>query len=76
MALMVWRFKPRESPESVWQLSPGCLGMVLKASGDFRVYYIKDEGQLCCTEEGGWALVEVRAEVVEVLDQVLGDFDK
>ena len=46
LAVMVkWRINPRDPPESVFPMSPGRLGMVLKkAFGDFRVSYIKDEG--------------------------------
>ena len=46
VAVMVrWRVNPRDSPEAIYPLSPGRLGMVLKkAFGDFRVSYIKDEG--------------------------------
>ena len=57
VAVMVrWRVNPRDSPEAIYPLSPGRLGMVLKkAFGDFRVSYIKDEGQLCHTEDGGSA---------------------
>ena len=70
VAVMVrWRVNPRDSPEAVYPLSPGRLGMVLKkAFGDFRVSYIKDEGRLCHTEDGGWALVGVRPEVASALE--------
>ena len=51
--------------------------MVLKkAFGDFRVSYIKDEGQLCHTEDGGWALVGVRPEAASALEGGGGDADK
>ena len=72
-----WRVNPRDSPEAIYPLSPGRLGMVLKkAFGDFRVSYIKDEGQLCHTEEGGWALVGVRPEAASALEGGGRDADK
>ena len=77
-AVMVrWHVNPRDSPEAIYPLSPGQLGMVLKkAFGDFRVSYIKDEGQLCHTEDGGWALVGVRPEAASALEGGGGDADK
>ena len=62
VAVMVrWPVNPPDSPEAIYPLFPGRLGMVLKkAFRDFRVSYIKDEGQLCRTGDGGWALVGVR----------------
>ena len=51
--------------------------MVLKKCfGDYRVCHIKDEGQRSYTEEGGWALVGVRAEAEDALVQCLGDSDQ
>ena len=51
--------------------------MVLKkAFGEFRVSYMKDEGQLCHTEDGGWALVGVRPEAASALEGGCGDADK
>ena len=78
VAVMVrWRVNPRDTPEAIYPLSPGRLGMVLKkAFGDFRVSYIKDEGQLCHTEDGGWALVGVRPEAASALEGGGGDADK
>ena len=78
VAVMVrWRVNPRDAPEAIYPLSPGRLGMVLKkAVGDFRVSYIKDEGQLCHTEDGGWALVGVRPEAASALEGGGGDGDK
>ena len=78
VAVMVrWRVNPRDSPEAIYPLSPGRLGMVLKkAFGDFRVSYIKDEGLLCHTEDGGWALVGVRPEAASALEGGGGDADK
>ena len=49
---------PRDPLEPSFPMSPGRLGMVLKmAFGDFRVSYIKDDGQICHTEESGFAIV-------------------
>ena len=78
VAVMVrWRVNPRDTPEAIYPLSPGRLGMVLKkAFGDFRVSYIKDEGQLCHTEDGGWALVGLRPEAASALEGGGGDADK
>ena len=78
VAVMVrWRVNLRDTPEAIYPLSPGRLGMVLKkAFGDFRVSYIKDEGQLCHTEDGGWALVGVRPEAASALEGGGGDADK
>ena len=78
VAVMVpWRVNPRDTPEAIYPLSPGWLGMVLKkAFGDFRVSYIKDKGQLCHTEDGGWALVSVRPEAASALEGGGGDADK
>ena len=54
-------------PEPIWPLFPGGLGMVLKKSfGDCRFSYVKDKGQLCCTKEGGWALVGLLPEAADV----------
>ena len=72
--MVKWRLKPRDPPESMWPLSPGRLGMVVKKSfGDFRVSDITDEGQLCYTEEGGWAMVWVHAEAARVLNRIQSD---
>ena len=78
VAIMVrWRVNPRDSPEAIYPLSPGRPGMVLKkAFGDFRVSYIKDEGQLCHTEDGVRALVGVRPEAASALEGGGGDADK
>ena len=58
-------------------MSRGRLSMVLnKAFGDFCVSYIKDEGQLCHTEEGGWAIVGMRPEAAPVLERHRGDSGK
>ena len=78
VAVMVrWRVNLRDCPEAIYPLSPGRLGMVLKkAFGDFRVSYIKDEGQLCHTEDGGWALVGVRPEAASTLEGGGGNADK
>ena len=78
VAVMVrWRVNPRDSPETIYPLSPGRLAMVLKkAFRDFRVSYIKDEGQLCHTEDGGWAHVGVRPEAASALERGGGDADK
>ena len=77
MAVMVWWcITPRNSPETIYPMTPGRLGMVLKkAFGDFRVSYIKDEGQLCQTEDGGWALVRMRPETAPVFERNGGDTD-
>ena len=51
--------------------------MVLRnALGDFCVCYIKDEGQLCLTEDGGVALVGVRPEATSALGRGGGDAEK
>ena len=78
VALMVrWCVNPRYSPEIIYPLSPGQLGMVSKkACGDFRVSYIKDEGQLCHMEDGGWALVGVQPEEASALEGGGGQADK
>ena len=78
VAVMVpWCVNPRDSPEAIYPLSPGRLGMVLKkAFGDFRVSYIKDEGQLCHTEDGGWAPVGARPEPASALEGGGSDADK
>ena len=78
MAIMVQRqINPRDPREPIFPMFPGHLGMVLKkAFGDFRVSYIKDEGQLCHTEEGVWAIVGMRPESANVLERNRRDFDK
>ena len=78
VAVMVpWRVNPRDSPEAIYPLSSGGLGMVLKkAFGDLRVSYIKDEGQLCHTEDGDWALVGVRPEAASALEQFTYEWAK
>ena len=78
VAVMVkWRVNLRYPPEAIYPMSPGRLGMVLKkAFGDFRVSYIKDEGQLCHTEDGGWAIMSMRPEAAHVLERNGGDSDK
>ena len=78
LAVMVrWCVNPRDTPEAIYPLSLGRLGMVLKkAFRDFRVSYIKDEGQLCHTEDEGWALVGVRPEAASALEGGGGDADK
>ena len=58
-------------------MSSGRLGMVLKkAFGDFWASYTKDEGQLCHTEEGGWAIIGMLPEAAHVLDRNGGYPDK
>ena len=54
VAVMVrWRVNPRDTPEAIYPLSPGRLGMVLKkAFGDFRVSY---KGSLCRRTKGSYA---------------------
>ena len=78
VAVMVrWRVSPRDSAETSYPMSTGRLCMVLKkAFGDFRVSYIKDEGQLCPTEDGGWVLVGMRPEAASALERKGGDTDK
>ena len=77
VAVMVrWRVNPRDSPEAIYPMTPGRLGMVLKKTfGDFRVSHIKDEGQLCHTEDGGWALVGMRPESAPALERNGGETD-
>ena len=75
--MVKWRINPRNPPEPIFPMSPGRLGMVLKKTfGDFRVSHIKDEGQLCHTEEGGWAIVGMRPKAAHVLERNGGDSDK
>ena len=47
-----------------------------KAFGDFRVSYIKDEGQLCNRANGGWAIVGMRPDADNALERNGGDSDK
>ena len=78
VAVMVkWRINPRDAPGAHLPIVPGKMGIVLKkAFGDVRVSHIKDEGQLCHTEEGGWAIVGMRPEAAPVLERHGGDSDK
>ena len=78
VAVMVrWRVDPRDPLETIYPMSPGRLGMVLKkAFGDFRVSYIKDEGQLCHTEDGGWVIVGMRPEAAPALERNGGNSDR
>ena len=78
VAVMVqWQINPRDPLEPIFPMSPGRLSMVFKkAFSDFRVSYIKDEAQLCHTEEGGWAIVGMRPEAAPVLQLHGGDSDK
>ena len=76
-SVAVMRVNPRNSPEAFYPLSQRRLGRVLKKTfGDFRVSYIEDEGQLCHTGDGGWALVGVRPNVASALEGGGGDADK
>ena len=78
VAVMVkWHVNTRNPPEPIFPMSPGRLGMVPKtAFGDFGVSYIKDEGQLCHTEDGGWAIMGMRPVAAHVLERNGGDSDK
>ena len=77
VAVMVkWRVNPRDPPEPIFPMSTGRPGMVLKkAFGHFRVSYIKEEGQLCHTEDGGATVMGVRLEAAQVLERNDCDFD-
>ena len=75
--IVKWRINPQDPPEPIFLMSPGPQGMVLKKSlGDFRVSYIKDEGQLYYMEEGGSAIVGMRPEAPRVVEQNGGDSSK
>ena len=73
VAVMVrWRANPPDAPETMYPMSPGRLGMVLKkAFGNFCVSYIKDEGQLYQTEDVG-----TRPVAAQVVERNGGDSDK
>ena len=74
--MFCWHINLHNSPETIYTVTPGRLGMVLKKGfRDFRVSYIKDEGQQYHTKVRGSALVDMRPESAPALERNGGATD-